>query len=161
MSIEETAPSGRESDADRYLVFRVGSESLATPLLSIREIVEPLPYRTVPNPHAYYLGLANLRGQIVGVIDLGQRLGFDPVAGTGGGAFLVFEIDGVCMAAFVSRVETVMLFRPEAISAADPIDMAVPAAALVGMAQARDRIVPIIELGGLLEPTIPIAASGL
>jgi purine-binding chemotaxis protein CheW len=151
MTLDDHNGTGSNSDANRYLVFRVGSESLATPLLSIREIVEPLPYRAVPNPHDYYLGLANLRGQIVGVIDLGIRLKFDPVVGTPGGAFLVFDVDGVCMAAYVTRVETVLVIEPSAISKGDQIDTVVPSRALVGIAQARDRLIPIIELSGLLE----------
>lgn len=140
-----------DSDAHRYLVFRVGSEVLATPLLSVMEIVEPLPYRPVPNPHDYYLGLANLRGQIVGVIDLGIRFGVEPLVGKPGGALLVFDVDGVCMAAHVSHVETVLEIRAEDISEGSQIDMVIPPRALVGIAQCRDRLIPIIELSGLLE----------
>src|SRR4051812_3721492 len=109
----ETTPQTSGADGpgveDRYLIFKVGGEALATPLLSVREIVEPLAYRSVPNPHSYYLGLANLRGQIVGVIDLGLRLGLDPVASDEEGIFLIFDAGGTSMAGFVNRVESVMV----------------------------------------------------
>lgn len=146
-----------DSDDNRYLVFKVGQERLATPLLSVREIVEPLPYRVVPNPHNYYLGLANLRGQIVGVIDLGIRLGFQPVTGKSGGALIVFEQEGVCMAALVSCVESVLVVQNSAIDDGGQVDMVVPPQALVGIAQTREYILPIIELSGLLENTIDVA----
>lgn len=147
-----------DAEGDRYLIFRVGPEILATPLLSVREIVEPLPYRSVPNPHDYYLGLSNLRGQIVGVIDLGMRLGLEPVYGKPGGAFLIFEVEGgICMAAYVTCVESVRAIEQSQIASGGKVDMVVPPKALVGIALTKDRLLPVVELSGLLEKPMQLA----
>jgi chemotaxis signal transduction protein len=64
----ETAPPESQS---RAIVFRVGLLRLALPLTSIREVVVP-PERLsrVPRASAGVLGIMNLRGRVVAVVDL-------------------------------------------------------------------------------------------
>src|SRR4051812_12524187 len=93
-SVHEQSLLNSVGGEDRYLIFCIQTERFAAPLLSIREIVEPLPYRPVPNPRSYFLGLSNLRGQIVGVLDLGLCFGLNPVSLSSEAVFLIFDIDG-------------------------------------------------------------------
>jgi purine-binding chemotaxis protein CheW len=59
----------------RLLVFRVAGTRLALPLQSIREVVEvPALLSKVPRGPAALLGIMNLRGRVVAVIDLAQTL---------------------------------------------------------------------------------------
>ena len=55
----------------RVLVFRVGSLRLGLPLTSIREVVlPPAALSKVPRAPAALLGIMNLRGRVVAVVDL-------------------------------------------------------------------------------------------
>lgn len=61
-------------DADRFLTFQLGEESFALPILDVTEIMEyrrPTPVPMVPE---FVCGVINVRGQVVPVVDLGQRL---------------------------------------------------------------------------------------
>lgn len=141
----------KDSEGDRYLVFGIGDESFAAPLLSIREIVEPLPYRPIANKNDYFLGMANLRGQIIGVLDLGQRFGLKPVVNSHDGVFLIFEVDGTVMAGLASRVEAVIVIKPEDIVHDHQADMMIPSAALGGIAKSLSGLLPIVHLPEVLK----------
>ena len=59
----------------RLLVFRLGNTRLALPLSAVREVVEvPTLLSKVPRAPAALLGIMNLRGRVVAVVDLAQAL---------------------------------------------------------------------------------------
>lgn len=55
--------------------FIVGSEEFAVPILSIQEIIKPLEYTRVPGTPAYVLGVFNLRGNVIPLINLRVKFG--------------------------------------------------------------------------------------
>lgn len=136
------------NDEDRFLIFKIGDDRLASPLFSISEIVEPLPIRAVPNHHDYFLGLANLRGQLVGVLDLGKRFGLKPVANAkeGEGVFLIIDVDGSLMAGFVSSVESVIAIPSTEINKACNVEIGIPPEALGGIANIASTLLLIVDL---------------
>jgi purine-binding chemotaxis protein CheW len=79
MSEDETRDNA--SFRSDHLIFRISNERFALPASSLRQILEPPPIIQIPNTPAFLLGIINLRGEILGVLDLRVhfRLG---VAGT-------------------------------------------------------------------------------
>lgn len=61
----------------RQLGMQVGATRYLLDLLEAGEIVAPVPLARVPLAQPWYLGLANVRGTLVGVIDLARYLGAD------------------------------------------------------------------------------------
>lgn len=55
--------------------FIVGDEEFAIPILNVREIVKPTEYTRIPRTPEYVLGVFNLRGNILPLIDLRQKFG--------------------------------------------------------------------------------------
>ena len=64
-----------ERSYDEYLAFALGAENYAVDILRVQEIRGWEPVTRVPNAPVYVKGVLNLRGTIVPVIDLRQRLG--------------------------------------------------------------------------------------
>lgn len=54
----------------RSIVFRVGQQRCALPLTSVREVVMPQPLSRVPRAPEAVLGIMNLRGRVIAVVDL-------------------------------------------------------------------------------------------
>lgn len=88
----------------RVLVFEVGALRLSLPLTSVREVVVPGPLSRVPRAPAAVLGIMNLRGRVVAVVDLlhalpgelaegahGGRAPLPPGAALDGGRILLLE----------------------------------------------------------------------
>lgn len=71
----------------QQLGLQLGGTRYLLDLLEAGEIVPPVPLARVPLTVPWYLGLANVRGLLVGVIDLARYLGQDsPASGGSPGA---------------------------------------------------------------------------
>jgi twitching motility protein PilI len=94
----------------QQLGVAIGAERYLLDLLDAGEIVPVAPLTAVPLTQPWYLGLANVRGNLVGVIDLGRYLGAGDTAAapeaTGAAARLVTFAPalGFNCALLVSRV---------------------------------------------------------
>ena len=65
----------KEEEIIQLVGFMVGNEEYAVPILSIQEIIKPIDYTRVPKTPSYVLGVFNLRGNVLPLIDL--RLKFN------------------------------------------------------------------------------------
>jgi purine-binding chemotaxis protein CheW len=91
------------SETQEYLIFVVGAQQFAVPLLAIREIAETGEIQPLPNVASHVLGLANLRGEVLGVISLARRFGIKEVP-SAFRAMMVFESEGSGLAVVVDQV---------------------------------------------------------
>jgi purine-binding chemotaxis protein CheW len=55
--------------------FRVGEEEYVIDLRRIREILQPVPVTPVPHAPEFLAGVMNLRGEVIPVVDVRERLG--------------------------------------------------------------------------------------
>ena len=60
-------------DIVQLVGFVVGEEEYAIPILNIQEIIKPIEYTRVPSVPDYVLGVFNLRGNVIPLIDLRKR----------------------------------------------------------------------------------------
>src|SRR6185295_16992395 len=72
------APTRRGSKARgprvEYLAFRLGTDTYAVPIGEVREILKMPPVTEVPRAPKEVVGVVSVRGLLVTVIDLRQRL---------------------------------------------------------------------------------------
>jgi purine-binding chemotaxis protein CheW len=71
---EELARLESERRTGKYLNFTLGGEAYGVSLLKVREIIELVPITPVPNAPRSIKGVINLRGKVLPVMDLGERL---------------------------------------------------------------------------------------
>ena len=57
-------------EGEKYVVFQIEDEQYALPSDKVVEVVRMLPVTVIPNLPDWILGIANLRGDIVSVVDL-------------------------------------------------------------------------------------------
>src|SRR5687767_11797892 len=62
------------STSNRYICFRLGDEEFAIPLLSVREVIGVPNVTPVPQTPSYFLGIMNLRGLVISVMDLRLKM---------------------------------------------------------------------------------------
>ncbi|ABJ75570.1 chemotaxis protein CheW [Leptospira borgpetersenii] len=70
LEADKTTESQKE-----YLTFNVNKEIFGIDILKIHEILKPVPITRIPNGGDYILGVINLRGEIIPIIDLKQVFG--------------------------------------------------------------------------------------
>jgi purine-binding chemotaxis protein CheW len=100
---------------DRYLNFSLGFEEFAIPLLDVREVIAMPEITPVPFSPSHFLGIMNLRGQIISIIDLRAKLGIKPNAGTET-AVIICHIANVSLGVVVDAINQVIAPSPEELS---------------------------------------------
>ena len=68
--------------AREYITFRIGDQFYCIDIMSVREIRGWTPATTLPRAPGYVRGVINLRGVVLPIIDLADRLGFPPTEPT-------------------------------------------------------------------------------
>lgn len=63
------------SDGTQYLTFRLDRQEYGVPIIEVQEIKSWTNITPVPNAPAHMLGVLNLRGTIIPVVDLRKRFG--------------------------------------------------------------------------------------
>ena len=87
-------------DVVQLVGFVIGDEEYAVPILSIQEIIKPFPWTRVPQVPKYVLGVFNLRGSVIPLIDLRLKFGLPPKRQSDDTRFIVIR-DGDDVAGFV------------------------------------------------------------
>jgi purine-binding chemotaxis protein CheW len=75
------------------LTFALSGDEYAVPLLRVQEIVEYEPVTRVPAAPSFLLGVFDLRGSVLPVIDLATKLGFGASSVTRRSCIVVVELE--------------------------------------------------------------------
>ncbi|TGL57966.1 purine-binding chemotaxis protein CheW [Leptospira ognonensis] len=60
-------------DIEQFLTFTINGEYFGLQLLHVHEILKPVMITRIPNVEDYILGVINLRGEIIPIVDLKKR----------------------------------------------------------------------------------------
>ena len=91
----------------RFLSFSLGQEDFAVPLLTVREVIAYTETTPIPFAPAYFLGIMNLRGRVISIIDLRKKLGIKAKESTET-AVVICDVSGVCLGVVVDSVNSVL-----------------------------------------------------
>ena len=100
----------------QFVSLGIGAEVFAVPVTAVLEILDMRPVFHIPETPAHMLGLIDLRGRSVPVLDLRGKLGLPPVPPTETTRILVLEVDlsdrRVVLGLVADRVIEVMGLAP-------------------------------------------------
>jgi purine-binding chemotaxis protein CheW len=150
------AAADDDAVADRYLLFRLGGHSYACNIDVVREIVPFRRCTRLPGAPAYVCGLINLRGTLVTVLDLGVRLGGQPVNRNEGSVILVEQGTRV-VGLGVDEMREVQRLAPGEIEAADAAVGGGPggaAGAVRGIARVGSGVVVLLDVGSIIKQAL-------
>ena len=80
------------SEQQQYITLGIGEESFAIPIAHVQEILDLRPIARLPHAPACLVGLIDVRGQSVPVMDLRELLSLAPVEPGPGTRILVLEV---------------------------------------------------------------------
>ena len=138
-----------EGNPDYHLIFSLGPEYYAATLGSIREVIKWETVKPVPYMVPHFMGVINLRGQLVSVVDLRSKFAITPAAGSPG-LILVTERGESLIGALVDDVHAVSRFSPSEIATTMALQTKVPIKFFCGIAKHGDHLVNVIDVAGSL-----------
>jgi len=130
--------------------FIVGEEEFSIPILSIQEIIKPIGWTRVPQIPSYILGVFNLRGSVIPLIDLRARFGLPLQKHTDETRFIVMK-NGDDVAGFVIDRLTEAIRMPKRDIGPAPDTVSEEETMIDGVGKQADRIVTILKVHKLLE----------
>ncbi|WP_267120696.1 chemotaxis protein CheW, partial [Xanthomonas sacchari] len=113
------APERLAERRTRWLRLRCGEQAYALELLKVQEVVLPVPLLALRGTPPAMLGIMNLRGQVVPVLDLGVHLGAAPIEMDMQTRVVVLEENGETLGLRVSAVEDVASLSDQQIEPPD------------------------------------------
>ncbi|MCC6207486.1 MAG: purine-binding chemotaxis protein CheW [Gammaproteobacteria bacterium] len=157
MSAGEFATDEAEMGS-QYLTFVCAGEEYGIEILRVQEIKGWEGATHVPHTPVYVLGVMNLRGLIVPVINLRARFNFEPRRFDASTVVIVVRVQ--CSMAektvgvVVDAVSEVYTFSNEAILPPPEIGEGIDGSCVSGLASAGDRMVMLLDIDRLIASSI-------
>ena len=130
--------------------FRIGNETFGVDIFAVREIVRVQDITKVPGAPEFVLGVINLRGRIISVVDLGRQLGMAPSEITSTSRILVIHLDGLSVGFLVDAATSVMKVPGDAIEPPPDMIGGIKADYLDGVAKLDERLAILLNLRKVL-----------
>ncbi len=137
------------SDLDtKYITFSMGEEEYGVPVLQVVEIVRR--EKLIPVPHARdeLIGLMDIRGAVLPLINLKARLGLGREEPEGDRA-IVMEMAGRRVALAVDRVSHVEAFPEDMVDTGPTAMRSASSRFILGVGKKGDRFVILLDLRDL------------
>ncbi len=113
------------TDAKQYLTFSLDGEVFAVDILSVREVLTFSHVTRMPRVAPFMMGVINLRGSVVPVVDLKKKFGFPECAPTVDTCIVIIEVqhedDTLVLGALCDTVREVLELRAEHIEEAPKV----------------------------------------
>lgn len=125
------------SEARQFVIFHVETEMFAVALADVQEIIRIPEVVRVPFSPASLLGLANLRGTVLPVLNLRDVFAFPPVLNDDATRVVVLD-QGNPIGLVVDRMANVVTVDPDRIEPTSAIEGSVDTSLLTGMIKGED-----------------------
>ncbi|HSV74516.1 MAG TPA: chemotaxis protein CheW [Chthonomonadales bacterium] len=139
------------SETQQYLAFQLGDETYGVPLLDVQEIRKYSATTRVPNAPPYVLGVINLRGSIIAMLDLRLRLGLPPIDGDDQTIVVVVNVGGRTFGLRADSVSDVISIAADTIQDPPRLTNGDEHRFIHGLSQVNDRAVILLELSAIIE----------
>ncbi len=138
---------------NEVLTLRLGAEEYGIDILRVQEIRSYEPPTRVAGAPPHVLGVTNLRGVIVPIVDLRCHFGLDASFGSGT-VTVVLAVDGRTVGAVVDAVQDVVALPPAQIKPAPAFGAAIDAGHITGIATLGEgdgaRMLILIDIQALM-----------
>ncbi len=130
--------------------FYVGNALCGMDILKIQEINKLMEMTKVPQAPDYMLGILNLRGQIVTIIDLGQKLGLGTAKLSNESRNIIINTPGEHVGLMVSRISDVVMADPDKIEPAPANMNGIQGAFFTGVYKTENKLIGILDVKEVL-----------
>lgn len=139
----------------QYLTFMLREEGFAIEISKVREVLDVTTMTRIPRMPEYLSGVINLRGNVVPVMDLGQKLGMGGIEYSKNTCIMIvdLEVDGnqVEMGVLTDSVQMVLDLNPQDIEAVPKMGTNLNTEFIKGMGrQTEEKFLIILDIDKVL-----------
>lgn len=134
-----------------FSTFYVGGALCGINILNIQEINKHFDITRVPQAADYVKGILNLRGRIVTIIDLGAKLGLEPVTENKDNRNIIVNSEDEHIGLLVDAIKDVVSARQDAIEPSPSNIGGVKGKFFQGVLKTEKDLIGILDIGEVLK----------
>jgi purine-binding chemotaxis protein CheW len=131
--------------------FRIGRETFGLPISMVREIVRVPEITSVPNAPDYIVGVINLRGRIIPVVDLRKRFGEKSFEPNKKNRIVVVELESRPIGLLVNSASEVLRIPPSEIEDPHNVFKEGDLNYITGVGKLNGRLILLLDLNRILQ----------
>lgn len=135
------------TNANRELIaFRIGDQEFCVNIMSVREIRGWTQATPVPHAPPYMMGVINLRGVVLPIIDLSQRLGMPKAEPTPRHVIIVAQVGSKVVGLLVEAVSDILTVTDDTIQPTPEVASDLQRGFARGILAIDKRMICLVEL---------------
>ena len=131
--------------------FYIGEALCGMDILKVQEINKLIEMTRVPQAPEYVLGILNLRGEIVTIVDLGKKLGLKSTGMSDKTRNIIVNSNGEHIGLMVEKISDVIQAELEKVEAPPANIGGVQGKYFTGVFKTEDRLIGILDVEKVLE----------
>jgi purine-binding chemotaxis protein CheW len=153
-TVLSSAPQRTHTDAPtsirEFLAFKLGKEEYGVDILRVQEIRSYEQPTHMVNAPAHVLGVVNLRGVIVPIIDMRIQFGLEEVKYDVFTVVIVLNIGHKVVGMVVDAVSDVITLTPDQLRPTPDISGAIDSSAVLALGTVNDRMLILLDIERVL-----------
>ncbi|MEQ8224422.1 MAG: chemotaxis protein CheW [Candidatus Eremiobacterota bacterium] len=138
------------TETRQYLTFILDGELFALDISKVREVLDYTKITKVPQMPDFMLGVINLRGSVVPVIDMRTKFGMTKIDRTVNTCIVIVEVtlnnEHVILGTLVDSVQEVFELEPAQIEPPPKIGMRLKTEFIKGMGKKEEKFIIILDI---------------
>ena len=139
-----------DTQKDKYLSFRLGAEEYGIEIQHIIEIIVMQEITKVPDMPDFIIGVINLRGNVISVMDIRRRFGLDARDYDDRTCIIVVQINNISIGLIVDSVKEVLDIPGSQIDPAPNITKGSESRFIQGLGKVGDKVKIILDMNNIL-----------
>ena len=141
---------GEDDTVLQWVTFRLSNETYGINVMQVQEVLRFSDIAPVPGAPPYVLGIINLRGNVVTVIDTCQRFGLPPIEITDNTRIVIIETSHQVIGILVDAVAEVVYLKQSEIETTPNVGNEESAKFIQGVSHRDNELLILVDLNKLL-----------
>jgi purine-binding chemotaxis protein CheW len=148
--MNKNSAQGAEDPILQWVTFHLDNETYGINVMQVQEVLRYTEIAPVPGAPSYVLGIINLRGNVVTVIDTRQRFGLDSTPVTDNTRIVIIEADKQVVGIMVDSVAEVVYLRQSEVETAPNVGNDESAKFIQGVCNKNGELLILVELDKMM-----------
>lgn len=130
--------------------FRIADEEFGVDIIKVQEIIRMVDITRVPNTPHYVIGVINLRGKVIPIIDMRRRLNLKETPYTKDSRIVVVEEENKIVGFIVDSVSEVLRISSSVLEPPPPMVSGISSDFITSIAKLEGRLLILLDLEKVL-----------
>ncbi|MBM2816674.1 MAG: Chemotaxis signal transduction protein CheW [Ignavibacteria bacterium] len=147
----KTEDTNSKDEILQLVSFNIGEEEYGIDILLVQEIIRMVDITRVPNTWNFVVGVINLRGKVVPIIDFRLRLGLERKEYDSSTRIIVVELSSKVIGFVVDNVNEVLRIKKSITEPPPPMTTEIGSEFITSVAKLENRLLILLDLNKVIK----------